>query len=446
MKGLGRGVLVVLTLLVFFFFSAAATPTPTATAATPSPTATATVTGTMPKAVVVSDVRGLNDYEVGENCFTHGNTLKVYTELQGVNYDGFVVVDFFFIIEDPLGNVVGLDHEEVSRRNYDRNVFVVYTKTIPSWWKYGRYKLHIYAYDCLDKAKINDLEQSLLATVGVSKLFDDEDYFEDLEDLFGDVCGGDRDDLEDLDVIKKFSNSVEEITTLEFFVRSEEELKEASEEGEGEEGEEGAAALLRFPKIEGTNFVVSGVVLDKFKVQPDEPVSISVTVKNAGTKGTERVRLEINGKKEAEESVTLDYLESRTLVFQVKKSLPGTYKTTISGTEIVKMFFVEEPRESVSPQRESEEGKGLTSETEGEEGGEGGEVGEVREEGEEGEGGEGGAKKKKVSFKKYLLVGAFIAILAVVLLLLRSPSINRLRLVAILLIILPLIFILLKLE
>lgn len=307
MKGWKRSVLAILVLLVLFGSS------------------TVNIANAA-KAVIVSEVRGLRDYTPMDNSFTHGSTLKVYTEMTDVNYDGFVFVEFVFIIEDPRGHVVSMDRMDVDRRDYVDSVYVVYTKKIPSWWLYGKYDLDIYTYNRLNKARINELERRVEKCTP-EELIDNDD-FDDLEEFFETACGGDEDDLDDLGVIKSFSDSRKEITNLRFFVRRKEEIKPAK--------------LPEEKKIEEPIFTVTDVGIDKFKVKPGETVSISVTVKNTGIGGTEKVTLVINGEKEAEESVTLDYLASKTLHFAVTKDMPGTYKVTIPGTDIVKLFFVEE--------------------------------------------------------------------------------------------------------
>jgi len=310
MKGWKRSVLAILVLLMLFGFSAVNV----ANAA---------------KSEIVSDVLGLRDYVPMNDSFTRGSTLRVYTEMSDVNYDGFVFVSLVFIIEDPRGHVVSMDRIDITRRDYVDDVYYVYSKAIPSWWLYGKYELDIYAYDRLNKVKIMELERKV-ETNTLEELIDNEDDFEDLEELFETACGGDEDALEDLGVIKSFSDSRKEITHIKFFVCREEEI--IFEPAKPPEVEKIKAPLL----------TVTDVRVDKFKVKPDESVSISVTVKNAGIRGTEKVTLVINGEKEAEQSVTLDYMESKTLFFPVKKSLPGTYKVTIPGTDIVRLFFVEE--------------------------------------------------------------------------------------------------------
>jgi len=308
MKGCKRRTLATLTLLLLLLFSA----TSVANAA---------------EAVVVSEVRGLNDYVATDNSFIHGSTLKVYTEMEDVNYDGFAFVEFIFIIEDPKGHVVSMDSMEVNRRDYVDDVYVEYSKRIPSWWLYGKYKLDIYAYNRINKLKINELERKVEVRRSLEELFDNEDEFEDLEAFF--ESGSDADDM---GVIKSFSDSRKERTSIRFSVCREEEIKE--------EAPPGAKV------IEGTKFTITNLQRDKFTVKPDEPVTISVTVKNERTKGTEKVTLVINEEKEAEESVTLDRLASKTIHFTVKKSLPGQYKVTISGTDKVTQFFVEKSQSS----------------------------------------------------------------------------------------------------
>ncbi len=314
MKGWERSALVILVLLVLFGFSAI------------------NVTSAE-KAVLVSDVNGLYNYVPTDSSFAHGSTLKVYTEMRGVNHAGFVFVDFVFVIKDPRGHVVSMERVDVRHRSYDDTVYVEYTKEIPSWWLYGKYDLDIYAYNRLNKMRINELERKVKVTSTLEELLNSEDDFEDLEDFFENACDGDEDDLKDLGVIRSIADSrwSREVTHISFFVSREEELKPLEEE-----------------KRKEPSFTVTDVELNKFKIKPNETVSISVTVKNKGIRGTKKVTLVINGEKEAEEAVTLDYLASKTILFTVTKDLPGTYKVTVSGTDIVKLFFVEEsePKET----------------------------------------------------------------------------------------------------
>ena len=285
------------------------------------------------KAVVVSDVRGFNDYVPASSTLTRGSTLKVYTEMKNVNYDGFVAVKFFFVIEDPRDHVVSMEYKEVTRRDYDRSAYVVYTKKIPSWWLYGNYKLRIFAYNRLDKARVDELERMVEVTGTLKSIFNDEDEFDDLRDFF--ETSSDADDLDDLGALKSISDSLEEMTSIRFSVRP---------HVSKEEREKPITAPITTPlaMLSGTKFQVIDMWVDKFAVKPNESVKVSVTVRNAGERGTGKIALVINGEKEAETSVTLDHMESKTFHFYVTKKVPGTYKITIPGTSIIRFLYVEE--------------------------------------------------------------------------------------------------------
>jgi len=321
------------------------------------------------KAVIVSNVSGLYDYAPTDNTFTRGSTLKVYTEMRGVNYKDFVLVDFVFIITDSTRREVNLiDRMYVRRRDCNDTVYVEYTVDIPSWMAYGEHTIKIAAYNRLDKSTINKLDRKLLSPRDLNKMMDalDEDRygydqrygsdqlfgydqrygsdqlfgydqrrsdsyyyveFEDIEDLYANVCDGDEDTLEELGVIKRYDDSLMEITYLKFFVAREEEMEEM------EELEQRIS-----PKSE---FTVTDFRMSKSTVKPNETVSISVTVENGGRRGTEKMALALNDEIEFEESITLDYKGSTTLFYQVKKDIPGQYKVTIPGTNMVKQLFVE---------------------------------------------------------------------------------------------------------
>lgn len=280
---------------------------------------------------------------IDDYSYTHGDTIEVYTELYNVNYEGYIIVDLFYVISDPQGHVVVIDNLEVNRRTYEDDVNVMYTRTIPAWWLYGRYTLTIYSYNRLNKAEIAKINRKLdYDTETLKKLFgtvdddDDDGEYSDMTSLIETGCGGNRDDLEDVGVVKPIDDSLEEIARLQFYVRSPEEIQA-----------ETPSQPQKSEVIEGTKFVVTNMQIDQFTVKPNEPVAISVAVKNEGERGTERISLLINGKKEAEAAVTVGSGDTETLHFLVSKELPGTYKVTIPGTDVVKLFFVKEGEEDV---------------------------------------------------------------------------------------------------
>ena len=331
MKRCGKNTLAILTLIVLFLVSA-----------------------TTVNAMKVEIDMGVwtGQATMGNNSYTHGDTIEMYTVLYNVNYAGYIIVDLFYVVEDPRGHVVVIDNIGVNRRTYEEHVNVMYTKTIPSWWLYGRYSIAIYSYNRLNKAEIAKINRKVAYdTETLKKFFStidyDDDYDEDnpynqMRNLIETGCGGDRDDLEDVGVVKSIDDSLEEIARLQFYVRSPEEIQ--------------AEMPSQPPKsevIEGTKFVVTDMQIDQFTVKPNEPVAISVAVKNEGERGTERISLLINGKKEAEAAVTVGSGDTETLHFLVSKELPGTYKVTIPGTDIVKLFFVKEGEEDIEELQES---------------------------------------------------------------------------------------------
>lgn len=324
MKRCGKNTLAILTLIVLFLVSA-------------------TAVNAMRAEIASNMGAWTGQVAIDDYSYTHGDTIEVYTELYNVNYEGYIIVDLFYVISDPQGHVVVIDNLEVNRRTYEDDVNVMYTRTIPAWWLYGRYTLTIYSYNRLNKAEIAKINRKLdYDTETLKKLFgtvdddDDDGVYNDMTSLIETGCGGNRDDLEDVGVVKSIDDSLEEIARLQFYVRSQEEIQA-----------ETPSQPQKSEVIEGTKFVVTNMQIDQFTVKPNEPVAISVAVKNEGERGTERISLLINGKKEAEAAVTVGSGDTETLHFLVSKELPGTYKVTIPGTDIVKLFFVKEGEEDV---------------------------------------------------------------------------------------------------
>lgn len=275
-------------------------------------------------AVVVSEVKDLGDYVPRNHSFTHGDLLIVYVEMQEVNHYGFVSVDFFFIIEDEKGQVVATDTLSVNRENYRAcSDYVAYTKRIGDWWLDGKYELGIYAYDRVDDAKTREAVKKIEETRSTPEKLIEEDEF---------ALGG--------VVTESLTDSRKEKRTIIFFVHPEV-IKEL-EEPPGITPP--PPPLLKPDEVKKPEFTVTDLCIDKFMVKPDERVSISVTVKNTGSEGTGKVSMLINEKKEAEESVTLSEMESRTFIFIVHKDRPGQYKVTVPGSDIVRQFFVNESR------------------------------------------------------------------------------------------------------
>lgn len=80
------------------------------------------------------------------------------------------------------------------------------------------------------------------------------------------------------------------------------------------------------------DFSVSDLTAQPAAVQPGEPVTISVLVTNTGgSEGNYTVFLEINGVKEAEQSLTIVAGSSKTVTFSVSRVEPGTYSVAVEG-------------------------------------------------------------------------------------------------------------------
>ena len=169
-----------------------------------------------------------------------------------------------------------------------------------------------------------------MEVTGTLKSIFNKGEFDDLRDFFETSSGAD-----DLGVLKPISDSLEETTSIKFSVRP---------HVSKEEREKPITAPIATPlaMLSGTKFQVIDMWVDKFAVKPNESVKVSVTVRNAGERGTGKIALVINGEKEAETSVTLDHMESKTFHFYVTKKVPGTYKITIPGTSIIRFLYVEE--------------------------------------------------------------------------------------------------------
>ena len=109
-----------------------------------------------------------------------------------------------------------------------------------------------------------------------------------------------------------------------------------TEEGPGPEPPEPAA------------FVLSNLVVSPSTVEPDETVTVSVTVTNVGEKeGSYTAELLIDGVKVDEYTVTLDGGFSETVEFTVTEDTDGTY--TVSIGELSDSFTVETPTPPPAP-------------------------------------------------------------------------------------------------
>ncbi len=91
-----------------------------------------------------------------------------------------------------------------------------------------------------------------------------------------------------------------------------------------------------------TEFRLANLDVDEFIVDVGEPVNVSFTAVNQGKKGGEEVRVLINDEVVFEQTIDLDVGEERTISFQYTPEKEGSYKVTIEGTRLSKVFFAKE--------------------------------------------------------------------------------------------------------
>jgi len=99
---------------------------------------------------------------------------------------------------------------------------------------------------------------------------------------------------------------------------------------------------------EPASFILSNLVVSPSTVEPDETVTVSVTVMNVGEEsGSYTVELLIDGVKVDEYTVTLDGGFSETVEFTVTEDTEGTYTASIG--ELSDSFTVETPTPPPTP-------------------------------------------------------------------------------------------------
>jgi len=99
---------------------------------------------------------------------------------------------------------------------------------------------------------------------------------------------------------------------------------------------------------EPASFILSNLVVSPSTVEPDETVTVSVTVMNVGEEaGSYTVELLIDGSKVDEYTVTLDGGFSETVEFTVTEDTDGTYTASIG--ELSDSFTVETPTPPPTP-------------------------------------------------------------------------------------------------
>ncbi len=285
----------------------------------------------------VSEVEGIGNYTRHGDIFLRDETVEIYIEVHNVNYDGFSNVDFVVIIRDPLNNFVAMDQMNLRNRDYEEDVYVVYSKDIPEYWLDGKYKVELYTYDRTDPARIREIEE--MAKEDPEVLIE-SGSFSSLKGFFESGSG--------MGIVKPFSDSESSGRKMSFTVMTQEDINPGDRES-------------IIASSVGPNFIIKRIDTDKFKVKPGETVTVSVEAENLGLKGSKKVDIRINGELEASKTITLSPLESRQVKFDVVRDEPGTYKITIPGEDdLMKLFFVIEPEDDGSSENVTSQRSNLT--------------------------------------------------------------------------------------
>ena len=353
---------------------------------------------------IVYNVRGLQDYDLHWNDrFPPGSILKIYAEANGVNHQREVAVDYIFIIKDPNNNVVDTSLYSNRYEDYRENDFMTYSKNVPQGWVDGVYTADIHIFDLLnqslmdkyyselinsylnesDRPDLPVMNRSNASVLPDQHLLITKTFFVDryankypvdrfriekimldrtsvapdmpvtvsvnVSNTFYDKGSTSLDLLLDNKVINKTTLEIESYSSSQtnFTVSSEiigNHTVEIIPTGMNTIGLNMSVvfAVSAENKIETpTEFVYQDIQIDKLSVEPNQTVSIAVTVKNTGKEGTQPVELFINDVLEEERQVNLNFSEIKDIYFNVTKGDLGAYRVTVDKSNLSKIFFVE---------------------------------------------------------------------------------------------------------
>ncbi|VVB55869.1 Uncharacterised protein [uncultured archaeon] len=353
---------------------------------------------------IVYNVRGLQDYDLHWNDrFPPGSILKIYVEADGVNHEREVAVDYIFIIKDPNNNIVDTSLYSNRYDDYKDNDFMTYSKNVPQEWVDGVYTADIHILDLLNKSLMDKYYSDLIGSYvnetdrpdlpvmnrsNASALPDQhfvitKTFFVDryankypvdrfriekimldrtsvapdmpvtvsvnVSNTFYDKGSTSLDLLLDNKVINKTTLEIESYSSsrTNFTVSSGiigNHTVEIIPTGMNTIGLNMSVvfAVSAENKIETpTEFVYQDIQIDKLSVEPNQTVSIAVTVKNTGKEGTQPVELFINDMLEEERQVNLNFSEIKDIYFNVTKGDLGAYRVTVDKSNLSKIFFVE---------------------------------------------------------------------------------------------------------
>lgn len=351
---------------------------------------------------IVTTVRGLQDYDLHWNDrFPPGSVLKIYAEANGVNHKRAVAIDYIFIIRDPNNYIVDTASYYNRYEDYRENDFITYQKRIPETWVEGVYTAEIHIFDLLndslmdtyheklyssyinntDKPDIPVMNRSQASAQGQEIIIRKTFFI----DRYASKYPPDRFRVENimlekttvaprepLKVMVNVTNTFDEAgsTTLSLLMdgvpietttvevnphSSKRVVFVVSSEVVGEheleilpvgENTIGLNLYTTFNVVRKeiqipTTFDFKDIQIDKLSVAPNIPVMISVTIKNQGKAGSQKVKLYVNNVLEEEREVYLNFSETRVIRFNITKKEVGAYKVRVE--KLSKIFFVELP-------------------------------------------------------------------------------------------------------
>ncbi|KPQ41176.1 MAG: hypothetical protein MPEBLZ_04268 [Candidatus Methanoperedens nitroreducens] len=368
---------------------------------------------------IVYNVRGLQDYDLHWNDrFPPGSILKIYAEANGVNHQREVAVDYIFIIKDPNNNVVDTSLYSNRYEDYRENDFMTYSKNVPQGWVDGVYTADVHIFDLLNESLMDTYYSELINSylnesdrpdlpvmnrsnasalpeqhLVITKTFFVDRYANkypvdrfriekimldrtsvapdmpvtvsvNVSNTFYDKGSTSLDLLLDNKVINKTTLEIESYSSSQtnFTVSSGiigDHTVEIIPTGMNTIGLNMSVVFTVSAenKIETpTEFVYQDIQIDKLSVEPNQTVTIAVTVKNTGKEGTQPVELFINDVLEEGKQVNLNFSEIKDVYFNVTKGDVGAYRVTVDKSNLSKIFFVESstpvPAATVEPKIE----------------------------------------------------------------------------------------------
>lgn len=93
---------------------------------------------------------------------------------------------------------------------------------------------------------------------------------------------------------------------------------------------------IKIPAI----FDYKDIMIDNLSVEPNQSVTITVTVENKGRSGSMPVSLLVNDVPEIEQTVYLNFSEEKDVKFNITKQDIGEYRVSLNNSKLVKIFFV----------------------------------------------------------------------------------------------------------